>query len=150
MRAIVTGSFITPMEADPPKRIVQPSADIDAPTIVDIPAWAFERQRALGNVTSAEAYEARRKAHAELSARKAQLEREAEELEELAMMDVEVRALVEDLEALDGMDKPALIDLVMRRKLHGVNTRRGEDVVRKDVRSALEPLVAKAKGKSAS
>jgi hypothetical protein len=148
MRAIVTGPFFSPMEAG--RGIVRPSSDPDNPTAVDIPAWAFERQRALGNVTSAEAYEARRKAHAELSARKAELEREAEELEELAMVDVEVRALVEDLDALDGMDKPALIDLAVRRKLHAVNTRRGEDAVRKDVRAALEPLVAKAKGKPAS
>lgn len=143
MQAIVTGPFITPKDADPPKTIVRPSGDPEQPTVVELPASAFTRQRALGNVTSAEAHELRRKAEREASRRRAEIEREAAAIEARAMLDVEVRMLVEDFESLDGMDKPALVELAMRRKLN-VNTRRSEDLLRKDVRAALEPLVQEA------
>lgn len=146
MKAVVIGPFITPMEADPAKMIVRPSPNPDDPMIVEIPASTFERQRLLGNVTSAEAFAVRREGAKAIERKRAELEREAAELEELAMMDVETRALIEDFESLDGMSKNALVEVALRRKLHGVNTRRGEDAIRKDVRAALEPLVAKTKG----
>jgi predicted subunit of tRNA(5-methylaminomethyl-2-thiouridylate) methyltransferase len=145
MQAVVIGPFITPMEATPPKTIVRPSANADEPMVVELPAAYFARQCELGNVTSLEAFNARRKARKEADRRRMDLELEVSKLEARALMDVESRALIEDFEALDGMDKDHLVELALRRKLN-VNTRRSEDILRRDVRGALEPLVAKARG----
>ena len=147
MQAVVLGPFITPSEGSHPQQIVRPSENPDEPMVVDIPAWKFQRECELGNVTSFDAFSKRRMAQREADRKRADLELEISKIEARALMDVEDRVLLEDFEAIDGMSKDHLVELAMRRKLN-VNTRRSEDVLRREVRAALEPLVAKVRGES--
>ena len=144
-KAIVTGAFMTPEgtqliddhgEAHPAPRIVRPSADGGRPVVVEIESWAFQRQHGLGNVEAYDAWKLMQEAEAAAGRAMLDARAAADLAREEALAGVERLSLQEDVDRLDDMDKQALIDLAIARRLK-VNQRRSEENVRKDVRAEL-------------
>jgi len=157
MRAAVTGAFITPLGADPSKKVVQPPRDAEGkidrsqpPVIVNVPSWCFEHHAEHGNLEAVEAWEARQESLVEQRRQDEELDSLSDEMRRRALGAARREALKEEIDSLEELDKGQLADVARRRKLYDVGLVGNDKAVRGRVKRALEVQLADMAPPSAS